>query len=125
MQGAGLLADDEDVVNDLIGYLVLLKIGMNDEKNKEMLISNGGQEIFEEGLQISNYSLFIKNQYHRRMMMEYKDLIENYTPELELIDALNYLKDQPWLASEILDHLASRSSNEKTDVKSLLKDQIL
>ena len=57
--------------------------------------------------------------------MEYKDLIENYTPELELIDALNYLKDQPWLASEILDHLASRSSNEKTDVKSLLKDQIL
>ena len=57
--------------------------------------------------------------------MEYKDLIENYTPELELIDALDYLKDQPWLASEILDHLASRSSNEKTDVKSLLKDQTL
>ena len=57
--------------------------------------------------------------------MEYKDLIENYTPELELIDALNYLKDQPWLASEILDHLASRSSNEKTDVRSLLKDQTL
>ena len=57
--------------------------------------------------------------------MEYKDLIDNYTPELELIDALNYLKDQPWLASEILDHLASRSNNEKTDVKSILKDQIL
>ncbi len=37
MQGAGLLAEDEDVVNDLIGYLVLLKIGMNDEKNKEIL----------------------------------------------------------------------------------------
>ena len=59
------------------------------------------------------------------MTIEYKDLIENYTLELELIDALDYLKDQPWLASEILDHLASRSSNEKTDVKSLLKDQIL
>ena len=58
-------------------------------------------------------------------MIEYKDLIENYTPEMELIDALDYLRDQPWLASEILDHLASRSSNEKTDVKSLLKDQIL
>jgi hypothetical protein len=57
--------------------------------------------------------------------MEYKDLIDNYTPELELIDALDYLRDQPWLASEILDHLASRSSNEKIDVKSLLKDQIL
>ena len=57
--------------------------------------------------------------------MEYKDLIENYTPEMELIDALDYLRDQPWLASEILDHLASRSNNEKTDVKPLPKDQIL
>ena len=47
MQGAGLLANDEDVVNDLIGYLVLLKIGMNDEKNKE--VYNIGREIFEEG----------------------------------------------------------------------------
>ena len=47
MQGAGLLADDEDVVNDLIGYLILLKIGMNDEKNKE--VYNMGREIFEEG----------------------------------------------------------------------------
>ena len=47
MQGAGLLADDEDVVNDLIGYLVLLKIGMNDEKNKEII--QMGREIFEEG----------------------------------------------------------------------------
>ena len=57
--------------------------------------------------------------------MEYKDLIENYTPELELIDALNYLKDQPWLASEILDHLASRSSSGKNDVEIPQKDQIL
>ena len=47
MQGVGLLADDEDVVNDLIGYLVLLKIGMNDEKHKELY--NVGREIFEEG----------------------------------------------------------------------------
>ena len=47
MQGAGLLAEDEDVVNDLIGYLVLLKIGMNDEKNREL--HEIGREIFEEG----------------------------------------------------------------------------
>ena len=47
MKGAGLLANDEDVVNDLIGYLVLLKIGMNDEKNKEIV--EMGREIFEEG----------------------------------------------------------------------------
>ena len=48
MQGAGLLAEDEDVINDLIGYLVLLKIGMNDEKNSEMLeIAEG---IYGDGL---------------------------------------------------------------------------
>ena len=61
MKGAGLLANDEDVINDLIGYLVLLKIGMNDEKHQEMLdmgkaIYGDGlkadplSEIFEEGL---------------------------------------------------------------------------
>jgi len=47
MQGAGLLANDEDVINDLIGYLILLKIGMNDQNNKELY--NVGREIFEEG----------------------------------------------------------------------------
>ena len=47
MQGAGLLAEDEDVVNDLIGYLVLLKIGMNYEKIKQL--HQVGREIFEEG----------------------------------------------------------------------------
>ena len=28
-KGAGLLANDEDVINDLIGYLVLLKISLS------------------------------------------------------------------------------------------------
>ena len=28
-KGAGLVGDDEDVIQDLIGYLVLLKIGLN------------------------------------------------------------------------------------------------
>ena len=37
MKGAGLLATDEDVVNDLIGYLVLLKISMGADKNNEIL----------------------------------------------------------------------------------------
>ena len=31
-KGAGLIATDEDVIQDLIGYLVLLKIGLNKEK---------------------------------------------------------------------------------------------
>ena len=57
--------------------------------------------------------------------MRYEDLVENYTPELQLIDALDYLKDQPWLASEILDHLVSHSNIEKTDVKSSPKDLIV
>ena len=37
MKGAGLLATDEDVVNDLIGYLVLLKISMESDKNNDIL----------------------------------------------------------------------------------------
>ena len=48
MKGAGLLANDEDVVNDLIGYLVLLKIGINDEKNQEIL--DMGKAIYGDGL---------------------------------------------------------------------------
>ena len=31
-KGAGLLNKDEDVIMDLIGYLVLLKIGLKEEK---------------------------------------------------------------------------------------------
>ena len=32
-RGVGLLASDEDVINDLIGYLVLLKIALNKEQS--------------------------------------------------------------------------------------------
>ena len=31
-KGAGLIGEDEDVIQDLIGYLVLLKIGLNHQK---------------------------------------------------------------------------------------------
>ena len=37
MKGAGLLATDEDVINDLIGYLVLLKISMDSDKKNDIL----------------------------------------------------------------------------------------
>ena len=33
-RGAGLLGADEDVINDLIGYLVLLKVVIEDENQK-------------------------------------------------------------------------------------------
>ena len=54
--------------------------------------------------------------------MRYEDIIENYTPEMQLIDALDYLRDRPWLSAEILDLLASDSNNEKTDASLPQKD---
>jgi hypothetical protein len=40
-RGAGLLASDEDVLNDLIGYLVLLKIAIRDNNEYVSSYSNG------------------------------------------------------------------------------------
>ena len=61
MQGAGLLANDEDVINDLIGYLVLLKIGMNDEKNQEIL--DMGKAIYGDGLKADPLSEIFEEGY--------------------------------------------------------------
>ena len=47
--------------------------------------------------------------------MQYETLIDNYTPELQLIDALDMLKHYEPKAAEILDQWASESNNEKTD----------
>ena len=54
--------------------------------------------------------------------MQYETFIENYTPELQLIDALDMLKHYEADAAEILDHLASHSSNEKISVEPPQKD---
>ena len=48
MKGAGLLATDEDVVNDLIGYLVLLKISMESDNNDDIL--NTARSIYGKGI---------------------------------------------------------------------------
>ena len=61
MKGAGLLANDEDVVNDLIGYLVLLKIGMNDEKNQEIL--DMGKAIYGDGLKADPLTEIFEEDY--------------------------------------------------------------
>lgn len=48
-RGAGLLAKDEDVINDLIGYLVLLKIALNSIDEPDYVpstTSNGDVLIF-------------------------------------------------------------------------------
>ena len=54
--------------------------------------------------------------------MQYETLIKNYTPELQLIDALDMLKHYEPDAAEILDRWASESSNEKSDVETHQKD---
>ena len=55
MQGAGLLADDEDVVNDLIGYLVLLKISMTSDQNNEIIET--ARSIYGNGISEGNIEL--------------------------------------------------------------------
>ena len=52
MKGAGLLATVEDVVNDLIGYLVLLKISMESDKNHEIL--DTARAIYGDGISSGN-----------------------------------------------------------------------
>ena len=46
--------------------------------------------------------------------MQYETFIENYTPELQLMDALDMLQHFEPKAAEILDQWASESNNEKT-----------
>ena len=46
--------------------------------------------------------------------MNYQDIIEGYTDELKLIDAIDMLKRDPFAAGEILDYVASQTNNGKT-----------
>ena len=55
--------------------------------------------------------------------INYKEFEKNYSRELLLIDCLDWLKDRPYDAKEILDHLEYCSSIEKTDEVSPQKDQ--
>ena len=55
MKGAGLLATDEDVVKDLIGYLVLLKISMESDKNDD--IFDTAKSIYGNGISAGNIEL--------------------------------------------------------------------
>ena len=59
MKGAGLLANDEDVVNDLIGYLVLLKISMESEKSNE--IQEIAQSIYGKGFKSGNVEIQVQD----------------------------------------------------------------
>ena len=50
---------------------------------------------------------------------------KHYSRELLLMDCLDWLRERPLDAKEILDHLEFCSNNEKTDAKLPQMDQIL
>ena len=54
--------------------------------------------------------------------MQYETFIENYTPELQLVDALDMLNHYEPEAAEILDRWASESNNERIDGETHQKD---
>jgi len=57
--------------------------------------------------------------------IDYKEFEENYSRELLLMDCLDWLKDRPYDAKEILDHLEYCSNIEKTDEVSPQMGQVL
>ena len=57
--------------------------------------------------------------------INYKEFEKNYSRELLLMDCLDWLKDRPYDAKEILDHLEYCSNIEKTDEVSPQMDQVL
>ena len=50
---------------------------------------------------------------------------KHYSRELLIMDCLDWIKDRPYDAKEILDHLEFCSNSEKTAVKFPQKDQTL
>ena len=57
--------------------------------------------------------------------INYQEFEKFYSRELLIMDCLDWLKERPLDAKEILDHLEFCSNNEKTDAKFPQMDQIL
>ena len=57
--------------------------------------------------------------------INYEEFEKNYSRELLLMDCLDWLRERPLDAKEILDHLEFCSNNEKTDEELPQMDQIL
>ena len=57
--------------------------------------------------------------------INYEEFEKNYSRELLLMDCLDWIKDRPYDAKEILDHLEFCSNNEKTCEEPPQMDQIL
>ena len=58
-------------------------------------------------------------------IIKWDDFEKNYSRELLIMDCLDWLKDRPYDAKEILDHLEYCSNIEKTSEESLQMDQVL
>ena len=58
-------------------------------------------------------------------LINYKEFEKNYSRELLLMDCLDWLKDRPYDAKEILDHLEYCSNIEKTYEVFPQMDQVL
>lgn len=46
--------------------------------------------------------------------MQYEEFLEHYVPELQLLDAIDALKNYSFEAAETIDRLVSPSNNAKT-----------
>ena len=58
-------------------------------------------------------------------LINFKEFEKNYSRELLLMDCLDWLKDRPYDAKEILDHLEFCSNNEKICGEPPQMDQVL
>ena len=58
-------------------------------------------------------------------VIKWDEFEKNYSRELLIMDCLDWLKDRPYDAKEILDHLEYCSNIEKTSEESLQMDQVL
>ena len=85
-----------------------------------MTFSTQQEQSMEKDLQQNQTSLTMQET-----LINYKEFEKNYSRELLLMDCLDWLKDRPLDAKEILDHLEFCSNNEKTDAKFPQMDQIL
>ena len=57
--------------------------------------------------------------------INYQEFEKNYSRQLLLMDCIDWLKDRPYDAKEILDHLEYCSNIEKTDEEFPQMDQVL
>ena len=57
-------------------------------------------------------------------VIKWDDFEKNYSRELLIMDCLDWLKDRPYDAKEILDHLEYCSNIEKTSEESPQMDQV-